>query len=73
MAVLDSAGEATVEQHEVARYEGEGEGEEGDKHNTYLNQDSSALGMHIEACSSELTCIVFGLYEIHNFSLIHSL
>ena len=31
VAVLDSAGEATVEQHEVARCEGEGEGED-DKH-----------------------------------------
>ena len=34
VAVLDSAGEATVEQHEVVRCEGEGEGEEGDKHST---------------------------------------
>ena len=36
VAVLDSAGEATVEQHEVARCDHEGEGEEGegDKHST---------------------------------------
>ena len=32
VAVLDSAGEAAVEQHEVARCEGEGEQGEGDKH-----------------------------------------
>ena len=34
VAVLDSAGEAAVEQHEVARCEGEGEEGEGDKHST---------------------------------------
>ena len=34
VAVLDSAGEATVEQHEVARCEEEGEEGEGDKHCT---------------------------------------
>ena len=34
VALLDSAGEAAVEQHEVARCEGEGEEGEGDKHST---------------------------------------
>ena len=34
VAVLDSAVEAAVEQHDVARCEGEGEQGEGDKHST---------------------------------------